>query len=807
MSIALYRRYRPQKFQDVIGQDQVTVPLMRALRSEKTAHAYLFSGPRGCGKTTSARILAKCLNCVEYPTDTPCGKCPSCLDLAVDGPGSLDVVELDAASHGSVDDARDLVERASFMPVRDRFKIFIIDEAHMVSNQGFNALLKLVEEPPEHIRFIFATTEPEKVIPTIRSRTHHYPFHLVAPQVLESYLARICAREGIAAEQGVLPLVVRAAAGSVRDSLSVLDQLIGGAEGTTLSYDSAISLLGYTSGKLLDDFVTALADRDGTQLFALVDSMIVAGQDPRRFVEDLLQRLRDILLIALAGDEASTVLNSVPEDQYAHLVQQAQALGSIRISRSADATNDALNQMVGATAPRLQLELLCARLLLLGDDDRTQASHTDSSSGSARPHTGMPGLPAADTHHAPWQQNNPAHQAQKNADVNEFGEAYVRPAPRTRGTQRNSEIQQDTRTPQAQAENAQGTADNGQSAAQSPATQAHVAQSPATQAHITPSHAMPASSLIRDQWPKVLSALSTKGRSTYTLVSENAQPGDYDGTTATILMPNAGLARALNNPRHTEPLAQAITEALGVPVHVNVDVGTGTATHAEHAAHVEHVEPRTAESRTAEPRRAPVEPPASEPFYKQTMPSVDTSQAGHSPANSATFAHIAAIMAHTTQPTSARATSATRDSSDSAGESAAHPTQPVGTSGGPGRGSTPGVPRSNPSGMPGGSTPSTHGAPEGATAHTAGSVSGPVSTSSLSASSAPSASSASSAPSAPSPASSTSPLAPDLGDDADDSEGASADDPAFEDSPDVGIPVIKEMLGAHVIQEIKEDEQ
>ncbi len=371
MTTALYRRYRPQTFAEVIGQDHVTAPLRAALRSGQVNHAYLFSGPRGCGKTSSARILARILNCEqntpEHPTDTPCGVCSSCVELATGGPGSLDVVEIDAASHGGVDDARELRERATFAPARDRYKVFIIDEAHMVSNQGFNALLKIVEEPPPHVRFVFATTEPDKVLPTIRSRTHHYPFRLVAPDVLIPYLQHLCDQEGVAVGAGVLPLVVRAGAGSVRDSLSVLDQLIAGSVGG-LDYEDAVGLLGYTPAALLDDLVDAISACDGATAFSVVERVIATGHEPRRFVEDLLERLRDLIVIAASGPAAEAALGALPADQLARMTAQATHLGRAELSRSADLANAALTEMVGATSPRLHLELLMARLLLPAAD-------------------------------------------------------------------------------------------------------------------------------------------------------------------------------------------------------------------------------------------------------------------------------------------------------------------------------------------------------------------------------------------------------------------------------------------------------
>ena len=364
MTTALYRRYRPDTFDQVIGQEHVTEPLKAALRANRVTHAYLFSGPRGCGKTTSARILARCLNCAQGPTDTPCGQCESCRELATGGPGSLDVVEIDAASHGGVDDARDLRERATFAPVRDRYKIFIIDEAHMVTNQGFNALLKLVEEPPEHVKFVFATTEPERVIGTIRSRTHHYPFRLVPPDVLGPYLTSLCAEEHIGVGEGVLTLVMRAGGGSVRDTLSVLDQLMAGAIDGQVTYQTAVALLGYTDSALLDESVDALAGGDGAAAFRVVERMVESGHDPRRFVEDLLQRLRDLLIIAVAGDGARDVLADTPHDQFERMQRQAQNWGPHGLSRAADLTDEALRAMTGATSPRLQLELLVGRILV-----------------------------------------------------------------------------------------------------------------------------------------------------------------------------------------------------------------------------------------------------------------------------------------------------------------------------------------------------------------------------------------------------------------------------------------------------------
>ena len=379
VTTALYRRYRPDSFADVIGQEHVTEPLMTALRKNRVNHAYLFSGPRGCGKTTSARILARCLNCAQGPTDTPCGTCPSCVELARGGPGSLDVIEIDAASHGGVDDARDLRERATYAPVRDRYKIFIIDEAHMVTSAGFNALLKIVEEPPEHIKFIFATTEPDKVIGTIRSRTHHYPFRLVPPEPLMAYLELLCRQENVPVAPGVLSLVIRAGGGSVRDSLSVLDQLMAGAGPNGLDYELAVALLGYTHASLLDDVVEAVAASDAATVFRAVDRVIQTGHDPRRFVEDLLERFRDLIIVQAMPESAHAILRGMPADQIARLQNQSHNLGAAELSRAADVTNTALTEMTGATSPRLHLELLCARILLPSSEqnERGMAARID----------------------------------------------------------------------------------------------------------------------------------------------------------------------------------------------------------------------------------------------------------------------------------------------------------------------------------------------------------------------------------------------------------------------------------------------
>ncbi len=395
MSLALYRKYRPSTFADVIGQEHVTTPLSNALASGAIHHAYLFSGPRGCGKTSSARIMARSLNCEKGPTPTPCGLCQSCKDLVANGPGSIDVMELDAATHGLVDDARDLRDKAFFAPVQSRYKIYIIDEAHQLGPGAANALLKVVEEPPPHVIFIFATTEPDKLISTIRSRTHHYPFRLVPPGTLATHLEKICELEGIKVAKGVIPLVVRSSGGSVRDALSVLGQLLAGAGKDGVTYEIAVKLLGYTDGALLDEAIDALAAKDGTTLFNTIDHVIESGLDPRRFTQDFLERLRDLIIIGAVKENASHVLRDFPEDQLDRMRSQANIIGAATLIRAADITSSGLTEMRGATAPRLTLELICGRILLPSGDDSAVIARLERLERGINPATSTPSAPAA----------------------------------------------------------------------------------------------------------------------------------------------------------------------------------------------------------------------------------------------------------------------------------------------------------------------------------------------------------------------------------------------------------------------------
>ncbi|WP_233251443.1 DNA polymerase III subunit gamma and tau [Serinibacter arcticus] len=585
MTTALYRRYRPDSFADVIGQEHVTDPLRAALRADRATHAYLFSGPRGCGKTTSARILARCLNCAKGPTDTPCGVCDSCVELARGGPGSLDVVEIDAASHGGVDDARDLRERAVFAPARDRYKVFIIDEAHMVTPQGFNALLKLVEEPPAHVKFVFATTEPEKVIGTIRSRTHHYPFRLVPPAVLQGYLGTLCEAEHIAVDNGVLPLVVRAGGGSVRDSLSVLDQLMAGASEDGVSYDLASALLGFTPVTLLDDVVGALAAGDGAALFRVVDHVVESGRDPRRFVEDLLDRMRDLIVIAASGSEAETVLRALPSDEVERMRPQAAALGAHRLSTAADIVNTGLTEMVGATSPRLLLELVLTRAMLaIGGLGEAPAAAAPAARGASVAPIATVVPPVA----APVVREAPATAIQA-AERPRTEPAERRPAEQRPTEQRPTEQrqQQEQRAPEQRRPEQRQPVERPEpeqraterSARERPPAREDAAETRPAEPAANAAPAQPTSDAgavdgteLRRRWPEVLETLAGSSRATWTLISQHAQPGEVTADSVTLLFPTSGLISAFTSRDGGSTVSQAIFETVGLRLRVIVDV-------------------------------------------------------------------------------------------------------------------------------------------------------------------------------------------------------------------------------------------
>ncbi|MGY4915983.1 DNA polymerase III subunit gamma and tau [Streptomyces sp. 900116325] len=601
-SLALYRRYRPESFAEVIGQEHVTDPLQQALRNNRVNHAYLFSGPRGCGKTTSARILARCLNCEQGPTPTPCGECQSCRDLARNGPGSIDVIEIDAASHGGVDDARDLREKAFFGPASSRYKIYIIDEAHMVTPAGFNALLKVVEEPPEHLKFIFATTEPEKVIGTIRSRTHHYPFRLVPPGTLREYLGEVCGRENSHVEDGVLPLVVRAGAGSVRDSMSVMDQLLAGAGDDGVTYAMATSLLGYTDLSLLDSVVDAFAAGDGAAAFEVVDRVIEGGNDPRRFVADLLERLRDLVILAAVPDAAEKGLIDAPADVVERMQAQASVFGAAELSRAADLVNQGLTEMRGATSPRLQVELICARVLLPAafDDERSLQTRLDRlergasfAAAGAGPAMGyVPGpqahapvavVPPGDAVAAaraavrgdapeavpPAAPAQPAQPAQYAAPA-----APAAPAPAAPAPQPSSEAPAGEQRPgawPAAAAPESGRRPGGWPTASAPGQ----APAPVTPAAPAPAPAAPApapgapqpspgmtqgAAQVRNMWPDILEAVKNRRRFTWILLSQNAQVTGFDGATLQIGFINAGARDNFASSGSEDVLKQALTE-------------------------------------------------------------------------------------------------------------------------------------------------------------------------------------------------------------------------------------------------------
>ena len=611
-SLALYRRYRPESFAEVIGQEHVTAPLMQALRNNRVNHAYLFSGPRGCGKTTSARILARCLNCEQGPTPTPCGECQSCQDLARNGRGSIDVIEIDAASHGGVDDARDLREKAFFGPAGSRYKIYIIDEAHMVTSAGFNALLKVVEEPPEHLKFIFATTEPEKVIGTIRSRTHHYPFRLVPPGTLRDYLGEVCAKEESTVEDGVLPLVVRAGAGSVRDSMSVMDQLLAGAADDGVTYAMATALLGYTDGSLLDSVVDAFASGDGAAAFEVVDRVIEGGNDPRRFVADLLERLRDLVILAAVPDAGEKGLIDAPADVVERMQAQASVFGAAELSRAADLVNSGLTEMRGATSPRLQLELICARVLLPAafDDERSlqarldrlernggggggafvaggavqgmpamgyvpgvegQAHAAAAAAAAAAVAAPMPApMPAAMPAPAPaaMPPAGPAPVADPGAGMPVAPVASAAPvAPPAAVPPAAAPARRPGGWPTASAPG-QGrpepVAPQAQAQAQAPQAQA-AAPAAAAPGQTGPSAAAAqGAAQVRNMWPGILEAVKNRRRFTWILLSQNAQVVGFDGTTLQVGFINAGARDNFASSGSEDVLKQVLAESFNV---------------------------------------------------------------------------------------------------------------------------------------------------------------------------------------------------------------------------------------------------
>ena len=537
MSLALYRKYRPSIFADVIGQEHVTTPLSNALSSGSTHHAYLFSGPRGCGKTSSARIMARSLNCEKGPTPNPCGQCQSCKDLVANGPGSLDVIELDAATHGLVDDARDLRDKAFFAPVQSKYKIYIIDEAHQLGPGAANALLKVVEEPPPHVIFIFATTEPEKLISTIRSRTHHYPFRLVPPGILTTHLEKICASEGAVVAKGVLPLVVRASGGSVRDALSVLGQLLAGAGPDGVSYEIALQLLGFTDGALLDDAIDAIAARDGATLFKTVDRVIESGHDPRRFTSDLLERLRDLMIVdALAETNANSILRDLPDDQLERMRNQSQHIGSANLSRAADIAAEGLTQMRGATAPRLILELICGRILLPGGDN--------SESGLL---SRIERLERAENL-APMSNSISSVKAPKN-EIGDFKESLPK------SPIQNEELSSSAKSP---------------SKAEEIAPKKVVVEE-AKKAPVKASAGMDIAGL-RRVWPDVIEDVKKRRRLTWSLLSASAQVIALDDSAITIGIVNAGARDSFIRSESDVILRQAFVEVVGIDRKIEVIV-------------------------------------------------------------------------------------------------------------------------------------------------------------------------------------------------------------------------------------------
>jgi DNA polymerase-3 subunit gamma/tau len=632
--LALYRRYRPDTFAQVIGQEHVTEPLQRALVNNRVNHAYLFSGPRGCGKTTSARILARCLNCAEGPTPTPCGVCQSCRDLARGGVGSIDVIEIDAASHGGVNEARDLRERAFFAPVHSRYKVYIIDEAHMVTKEGFNALLKVVEEPPPHVKFIFATTEPDKVLGTIRSRTHHYPFRLVPPKTLSAYLAELCQAEGIAVEPTVLPLVVRAGAGSVRDSLSVLDQLLGGASEGGVTYRQATALLGYTPDALLDEIIDAFAAGDAQGVFATVEKVIEIGQDPRRFAEDLLRRLRDLIVVSAVPEALSSGLVDVSGDQGERLVAQADTMGAGELTRAAEVIAVGLTEMRGTTAPRLHLELMCARVLLPGADLDERGLHARLDRLERR-------LSIVDAGSEPAPTTASAPKAASSAKPRATTSAAPAPSAAESVAQAKAAAKA-ARSPQAEAPAsdpwaASTPADQSAPAKTRPTPSgepgpapvepvAEVADAPTPAAAPAPPPADPgalSTADLRRLWPQVLEEVKNRRRFTWILLSQNSSVVELREGVLTLGLANPGARESFGKGGSSDVLREAILAVIGAAVRIETVVDATADAPARPAAAAAPTAEPVARSAAAEQARQEIRPTRSASSPASAEPTED----------------------------------------------------------------------------------------------------------------------------------------------------------------------------------------
>ncbi|HEX4287533.1 MAG TPA: DNA polymerase III subunit gamma and tau [Trebonia sp.] len=672
-SLALYRKYRPATFAEVRGQDHVTEPLRQALRSGRINHAYLFSGPRGCGKTSSARILARSLNCVQGPTPDPCGVCDSCVALAPSGAGSIDVIEIDAASHGGVDDARDLRERAFYAPVAGRYKIYIIDEAHMVTQQGFNALLKLVEEPPPHLKFIFATTEPEKVIPTIRSRTHHYPFRLMPPSVMRDLTEEILNSERVPFDPAVLPLVVRAGGGSARDTLSILDQLLAGSDEAGIRYDRAVALLGYTDASLLDEIVDAFAGGDGAAVFRAVNRVIEGGHEPRRFATDMLDRFRDLIVLASVPDAIATGLLDAPPDRVEALAGQAERYGLAALTRAADIVSTGLDQMRGATSPRLLLELMCAQVLLpaAATDERSvlarlerleagglpaqrpavggagnayiERSEAPVASQPSPPRVGQPEAASPGPRQQPAAAGERANPAEPGGPVGQSAPASAQPASPLSAAQ----------APAAHAPTARGPA------AQAPAAQTPPAQAPGSPAGppaSAPRQAPPApapvpagppvsagpaarggvtTETLVQAWPAVLDAVKAKGR-VAAIVIGNASLVSLDEAVLTLRFPRQGDVKGFVNSRYEDLLKQVINTMFGINVVVRAVTDGDTPPPSGRRPGPGPVPPAPFSAPEAAPS-APAAPPARDPGPARgpTPPEPPAAEAAFAPAAAA----------------------------------------------------------------------------------------------------------------------------------------------------------------------------